>query len=52
LGATGAVPEAAVEEAIRETFAAKPAVVEINLEAFRRGLALGRAGAVAQEVVA
>jgi len=52
LGATGAVPEAILEEVIRETFAAKPAVVEANLEAFRRGLALGRGAAVAQEVVA
>ncbi len=52
LGATEAVPEAILEEVIRETFSAKPAVVDVNLEAFRRGLALGRRAAVTEEVVA
>lgn len=51
LGVTGAVSEAVVEEVIRETFAAKPALVEANLEAFRRGVAVGR-GAMEEEVTA
>lgn len=49
LGATGAVSQEGLEEVICETFAAKPALVEVNLEAFRRGVAVGR-GEGRQEV--
>ena len=41
LGATQAVGAEVVEEVIRETFASKPKTVDPNLEAFRRGYALG-----------
>lgn len=43
VAATGAVGLATLEEVIRETFAAKPALVEVNLEAFHRGVEVGRA---------
>jgi 2-oxoglutarate ferredoxin oxidoreductase subunit gamma len=45
LGATGAVSIEEVEEVIRETFAAKPQLVELNLQALRRGVELGAAAA-------
>jgi len=41
LGATGAVSIEEVEEVIRETFSAKPQLVELNLQALRRGVELG-----------
>lgn len=50
LGATGAVSEGAVEDVIRETFAARPALIDVNLESFRRGAAVGRSAMVEQEV--
>ena len=47
LGATGAVSLDGVIEVVRETFAAKPAVVDVNITALRRGHELGAAHAVA-----
>jgi 2-oxoglutarate ferredoxin oxidoreductase subunit gamma len=41
LGATDAVSIDAVIEVIRETFAAKPAVIDVNIEALRKGYELG-----------
>ncbi len=41
IGATGAVSLEEVEEVVRETFAAKPQVVDVNLEALHRGFELG-----------
>ncbi len=43
LGATGAVSVEEVEKMIRETFAAKPKVVDVNIEALHRGFDLGAA---------
>ena len=43
LGATGAVSVEEVEKVIRETFAAKPKVVDVNIEALHRGYDLGAA---------
>ena len=43
LGATDAVSVDAVIEVIRETFAAKPAVIDVNIEALRLGYELGAA---------
>jgi 2-oxoglutarate ferredoxin oxidoreductase subunit gamma len=42
LGATGAVALEHIEEVIRETFSAKPGVVEVNIEALHKGYELGR----------
>jgi len=50
LGATNAVSVDSVIEVIRETFAAKPAVIDVNIEALRRGYELG-AKAVTPEPV-
>ena len=43
IGATGAVELEEVEQVVRETFAAKPKVIDVNLEALHRGYELGRA---------
>ena len=43
LGATGAVSLGEIEGVIRETFAAKPAVIEVNIEALHKGYELGAA---------
>jgi 2-oxoglutarate ferredoxin oxidoreductase subunit gamma len=43
LGATGAVSVAEVEAVVRETFSAKPQLVESNLLALHRGFAVGAA---------
>jgi 2-oxoglutarate ferredoxin oxidoreductase subunit gamma len=43
IGATGAVELEEVEQVVRETFAAKPKVIDVNLEALHRGFELGRA---------
>jgi 2-oxoglutarate ferredoxin oxidoreductase subunit gamma len=43
LGATGAVSVGEVEAVIRETFSAKPQLVEINLLALHRGVEVGAA---------
>jgi 2-oxoglutarate ferredoxin oxidoreductase subunit gamma len=43
LGATDAVSMDGVIEVIRETFAAKPAVIDVNIEALRKGYELGAA---------
>ncbi len=51
VGSTGAVSERVLEEVIQETFAGKPGLVEANLQAFRRGVAIGR-GESTQEVTA
>ncbi len=42
VGATDVVPVDAMENLIRETFAKKPALIDVNLECFRRGLEVGR----------
>jgi len=42
IGATGAVSLEQVENVIRSTFAAKPSVIDVNLEAFHRGVEIGR----------
>ncbi|MEJ2421181.1 MAG: 2-oxoacid:acceptor oxidoreductase family protein [Acidobacteriota bacterium] len=44
LGATGAVDLKLMEALVRDTFAAKPKVIEANIEALRRGYALGEKG--------
>jgi 2-oxoglutarate ferredoxin oxidoreductase subunit gamma len=49
LAATRAVPLDKVEDAVRESFAAKPKVVDINLEALHKGCEIV-AGAAAEEV--
>ncbi len=41
LGATGAVSLEEVEAVVRETFAAKPKVIDVNLEALKRGYEIG-----------
>lgn len=41
IGATGAVSLEEVEKVVRETFAAKPQLVDVNLEALHRGYQLG-----------
>jgi 2-oxoglutarate ferredoxin oxidoreductase subunit gamma len=51
LGATGAVSIEEVEEVIRETFSAKPQLVELNLQALRRGVELGAAAVGRTEAV-
>ena len=50
VGATEAVSLDEVVEVIRETFAAKPAVIDVNIEALRKGYELGVA-AVQPETV-
>jgi 2-oxoglutarate ferredoxin oxidoreductase subunit gamma len=47
LGATEAVSLDAIIEVIRETFAAKPAVIDINITALKRGHEIGASAAVA-----
>jgi len=49
LGATDAVSLEEIENVIRETFAAKPAVIEVNIEALHKGYELG---AVAKDTMA
>lgn len=48
LGATDAVSMDEVIEVIRETFAARPAVIDVNIEALRTGYALGAEAKVAE----
>jgi Pyruvate/2-oxoacid:ferredoxin oxidoreductase gamma subunit len=43
LGATDAVSLEEIENVIRETFAAKPGVIEVNIEALHKGYELGAA---------
>ena len=50
LGATHAVSLAVVEGVVRETFAAKPKLVDVNLEALHRGYELGEQVAKKGEV--
>jgi 2-oxoglutarate ferredoxin oxidoreductase subunit gamma len=52
LGATDAVSLDEVIEVIRETFAAKPAVIDVNIEALQKGFSLGAAAPVAEPVEA
>lgn len=47
VGATNAVSMAEVEKVVHTTFAAKPKVIEVNLEALRKGFAIGAGVAVA-----
>lgn len=42
LGATGAVALEVVEGIVRETFASKPKLIEVNLVALRRGFEIGQ----------
>lgn len=42
VGATDVVPVAEMEKLIAETFAKKPALIDVNVECFRRGLEVGR----------
>ncbi|MCD4747851.1 MAG: 2-oxoacid:acceptor oxidoreductase family protein [Thermoanaerobaculales bacterium] len=42
VGATGAVSMEQVEAVVRQTFAAKPSVIDVNLEALHKGYDLGR----------
>ena len=48
LGATDAVSIDQVIEVIRQTFAAKPAVIDVNIEALRKGYDLGAAKKVVE----
>ena len=48
LGATDAVSLDKVIEVIRETFAARPAVIDVNIEALRTGYELGAEAKVAE----
>ena len=48
LGATDAVSVEEVIEVIRQTFAAKPAVIDVNIEALRKGFDLGAANKVVE----
>jgi len=51
IGATDAVTLEQVEEVVRDSFAAKPALIEVNLEALRKGYAIGAGtGAAGPEV--
>jgi 2-oxoglutarate ferredoxin oxidoreductase subunit gamma len=52
LGATEAVSLDKVVAVIRETFAAKPAVIDVNIEALQKGFSLGAAAPVAEPVEA
>jgi 2-oxoglutarate ferredoxin oxidoreductase subunit gamma len=49
IGATGAVSIERIEEMVRQNFAAKPKLVDVNLEALHRGYEIG-AGKTAAEV--
>jgi 2-oxoglutarate ferredoxin oxidoreductase subunit gamma len=51
LGATGTVSLGAVENLIRETFAGKEKVIEVNLAALKQGYELGRGKATAAKPV-
>ena len=42
VGATGAVTLEQIETVVRQTFAAKPSVIDVNLEALHKGYDLGR----------
>jgi len=46
LGATEAVSVDGVIEVVRETFAAKPGVIDVNIEALKRGVEIGAGHAV------
>jgi hypothetical protein len=52
LGATDAVSLDEVIEVIRETFAAKPAVIDVNIEALRKGFEIGASAKLPQPVEA
>jgi 2-oxoglutarate ferredoxin oxidoreductase subunit gamma len=52
LGATNAVSLDEVVEVVRETFSAKPAVIDVNIEALRKGFELGAAANVPETVEA
>ena len=45
VGASGAVSLEHVEKIVEKTFAAKPKVIDVNLEALRRGFEIGREAA-------
>lgn len=47
IGATGAVTMEQIEAVVRQTFAAKPSVIDVNLEALHKGYDLGREHATA-----
>ena len=52
LGATDAVSIESVIEVIRETFAVKPAVIDVNIEALRKGYELGAAARTPEPIEA
>jgi 2-oxoglutarate ferredoxin oxidoreductase subunit gamma len=52
LGATDAVSLDEVIEVVRETFAAKPAVIDVNIEALRKGFEFGASAKQPQPVEA
>ena len=49
VGATGVVSIEQLENVVRHTFAAKPSVIDVNLEALHRGIDLGREHAAGKE---
>jgi 2-oxoglutarate ferredoxin oxidoreductase subunit gamma len=51
IGASRAVSMEEVEKLVRETFSAKPAVVDVNIDALRRGFEIGAGAAEAEERV-
>jgi 2-oxoglutarate ferredoxin oxidoreductase subunit gamma len=48
IGATDAVSLEEVEKVIRETFAAKPKVIDVNIEGLHRGYEIGKAARPAE----
>jgi 2-oxoglutarate ferredoxin oxidoreductase subunit gamma len=51
LGATRALPMEAVEEVVRENFAAKPQLADVNIEALRKGFEIGSAASPVEGAV-
>lgn len=49
VGASGAVSMEVLEEVVKETFAAKPKVIDVNLDALRRGFEIGAGSLAAAE---
>jgi 2-oxoglutarate ferredoxin oxidoreductase subunit gamma len=51
IGATGAVSMEEIEKLVHETFAAKPSVIDVNIDALRRGFEIGAGATEAEERV-
>jgi Pyruvate/2-oxoacid:ferredoxin oxidoreductase gamma subunit len=49
VGATGVVSVDSVADVVRETFAARPKLIEANLNALLRGYAFGKANLLKRE---